>query len=172
MGQGNTYRCTRCDYSFTAYLGVGFAFPSVYQETMKAACKGELGDKLQQFVQTHPDGVVNCNNSIIHCSQCGNLTCGPNLNMYLPKEGYAPETVQHGPWSTMVPFEGTFYVAPWELSEHYKLTAKYPHRCEKCGGLAHVISEQTLARKIAYGSIVCPCCGEKLIVDDCVIMWD
>lgn len=172
MGQGNGYHCTKCDFSFEAHLEVGFAFPTVYKEIIDSARKGELGDKLQQFVLNHPEGVVNCENSIIRCSKCGDLVCGPNLNMYLPKEGYDPTSIQHGQWSVAMPCEGADYVTPWDLHEHYKLTAKYPHRCEKCGSSAHVISEKTLARKITEGAIVCPCCGGSIAVDEGVIMWD
>lgn len=71
-----------------------------------------------------------------------------------------------------MPYEGADYVTPWEFRDHYKLTAKYPHKCEKCGSAAHVITEQTLARKIAEGSFVCPSCGGPMVVDECVIMWD
>ena len=42
MGQGNEYRCTKCDYSFFANLGVGFGFPMVYREAMEAAKKVNL----------------------------------------------------------------------------------------------------------------------------------
>lgn len=172
MGQGNVYRCTKCDFAFEAYLGVSFAFPMVYREIMDAARNGKLGDKLQKFILNYPEGAINCENSIIRCGQCGDMVCGSNLNMYLPKEGYDSTSIQHGQWSVAAPHEEADYVTPWDLHEHYKLTAKYPHRCEKCGSPAHVISEQTLVRKIAEGSIVCPCCGESMVVDKCVIMWD
>lgn len=172
MGKGNAYRCTKCNYSFTAYIGVGFAFPTVYKETMEAAHKGELGDKIQQFVRTHPEGAINCENSIIRCNRCGDLICGPNLNMYLPKEDYTPASAQQGQWSVAKPYEEADYVTPWELREHYKLTAKYPHHCEKCGSSAYVISENTLARRITEGSIVCPCCENPMFVEGGVIMWD
>ena len=92
--------------------------------------------------------------------------------MYLPKEDFDPSSVQHGQWCNAMPYEGADYVTPWELRDHYKLTAKYPHKCEKCGSAAHVITEQTLARIIAEGSIVCPSCGGPMVVDECVIMWD
>ena len=131
MGQGNGYHCTKCDFSFEAHLEVGFAFPTVYKEIIDSARKGELGDKLQQFVFNHLEGAINCGNSIIRCSNCGDMTCGPNLNMYLPKEGYNPTSIQHGQWMAAMPYEEADYVTPWDLHEHYKLTAKYPHRCKK-----------------------------------------
>lgn len=61
------------------------------------------------------------------------MVCGPNLNMYLPKEGYDSTSIQHGQWSVAAPHEEADYVTPWDLHEHYKLTAKYPHRCENVG---------------------------------------
>lgn len=172
MGRGNRYHCTKCDYSFTAYLGVGFAFPRVYKEMMESAHKGDLGEKIQHFVRTHPNGAINCENSIIRCSKCGDLSCGPNLSMYLPKEDYDPQQVQHGQWSGAMPFDNEIYVAPWELHENYKLVAKYPHRCEKCGSSARVIRDKQLSNKVSNGLALCPCCGERMTVDECVIMWD
>lgn len=172
MGQGNCYRCTKCDYEFTAYLGVGFAFPQVYKDMMESARKGELGEKIQQFMHEHPDGALNCESSIIRCTKCGALDCAPNLGMYLPKEGYDPHSVQHGQWSGAMPFDGESYVTPWELRENYKLTAKYPHKCDKCGASARVISAKSLSNKISEGSIRCPCCGERMDVVECVIIWD
>ena len=73
----------------------------------------------------------------------------------LRKEDYNPASVQHGQWCAAMPYKGVDYVTPWELREHYRLTAKYPHQCEKCGSSARVISEQTLARKITEGSHIC-----------------
>ena len=92
--------------------------------------------------------------------------------MYLPKEGSDHVSVQHGQCSDDMPYEEINYVTPWDLRRHYKLIAKYSHHCEKCGSSAHVISEKTLARRIAEGSIVCPCCGGPMFVDECLIMWD
>lgn len=34
MGSGFKIRCKKCDFNFTAYLGVGMLFPSVYQNTV------------------------------------------------------------------------------------------------------------------------------------------
>ncbi len=172
MGQGKSFHCTKCDYKFTACLGVGYAFPEVYRATMESARKGELGEKIRIFVQEHPDGAINCENTIIRCGTCGNLNCGPNLNMYLPKEGFDPHSVQNGQWSGAMPFDSEDYVVPWELHEDYKLFAKYPHRCDKCGSYARIISERRLAQRICEGSVLCPSCGERMAVDECVIMWD
>ena len=117
MGQGNTYHCARCDYSFEAYLGVGMAFPMVYRETVEKAKLGKLGRTLQRFLQDHPDGAIDCENHVILCSRCGQLKCGPGLDMYVPKKGHDPAAEQHGIWSTAMPFDDESYVVPWDLEE-------------------------------------------------------
>lgn len=170
MGNGNTYRCTECDYSFTAFLGVGFLFPTVYRDAVKAARKGKLGMTLKHFFDEHADGVINCENTIIRCRKCGNMKCAPDFGMYLPEKSAA--VTRQGNWSVAMPCEGVEYVTPWELTEGYKQYAKYPHRCGKCGSAADAVSEDDVSKGIEDGSIACPCCGGKLVIEKNRIMWD
>ena len=139
MGDGYIFRCSHCDYDFTAYLGVGMMYPAFCQSVMEKGRKGELGPKLQRFLEEHPDGAVDCENVVLRCTACGELDCGPSLNMYVPKEGYTPGPSE-GPWSTAMSGEGMSYITPWDLKTHYLLKARYPHRCEKCGKPARTLS--------------------------------
>ena len=162
MGRGNVYRCTKCDYSFTASLGVGMVFPMVYSETVEKAKLGKLGRSLQRFLQDHPEGAIDCANYIIRCPKCGELRCGPGLDMYVPRKGQDPATEQQGIWSTAMPFEDESYVLPWDLEELYDLFARYPHRCGRCKGAAVIVGEEAFEHEIANGNVMCPCCGSPL----------
>ena len=42
MGQGYSLSCKKCGYKISANLGVGFAFPRVYEAVMKEAQDGKL----------------------------------------------------------------------------------------------------------------------------------
>lgn len=172
MGEGYVLSCINCGYSFGANLGVGFAFPSVYRETIESAQKGELSEKLQKFVCEHPEGAVNCDIDIIYCTKCRKLKSGLNLNMYLPKAGHDPKHDTNVPWSIGMPYKNTAYATPWELKEHYKLFARYPHRCDSCGSPARAISLDTLHLKIKQGSLLCPCCGNAINNIVSPIYWD
>ena len=51
MGQGYSLGCKRCGYKISANLGVGFAFPRVYEAVMKEAQDGKLGKTVQSFLE-------------------------------------------------------------------------------------------------------------------------
>jgi len=158
MGNGYTYRCTECDYSFQAVLGVGFRFPTVYRSTVEGARMGGLGKEIKKIFEENPDAAINCDATVIRCEKCGDLSCAAHLGVYIPKvrRDAAPK-----------------YVAPWALNGGYTLLAKYPHRCRKCGSPAETIDEKAFSEKIQDGRIACPCCGARLKFDESsVIMWD
>lgn len=157
MGTGYSLKCRKCGYGFSANLGVGFMFPLVYQETMEAGREGKLGKEVRQFLEEHPDGVLDCNAVMLQCTECGELGRAPDLSMYLPKEGR----------------EGASYVAPWNLDE-YKLIGRYDHRCSKCKGKMRIIQEKELEQPVGNGNptkVLCPKCKEPLWLDG-ILMWD
>ena len=50
MGSGKQYKCNKCGYEFTSCEGVGFMFPQVYEDTIKSAKQGTLGEEMQDFL--------------------------------------------------------------------------------------------------------------------------
>ena len=170
MGQGNEYRCEECGYSMTAAYGAGMMYPTVYRETIEKGRAGKLGEKLKTFLAEHPEGAVNCGNSMIRCTKCGSIESEQNLSMYLPKDG-DPVPEEKGIWSVAMPQEDIAFVCPWDLPGHYRLYARYPHRCSKCGGKARVISERKLDEGVADGTVRCPRCGGRLRSMG-MILWD
>ncbi|MDO4484180.1 MAG: hypothetical protein Q4C54_07050 [Clostridia bacterium] len=170
MGVALEYRCTGCRYTFTAYSGYGMMYPAVYQETMTKARKGRLGETLRRFVREHPEGAISCEDSIICCTECGRLHTDLSLDMYLPKGKLTAH--ENGPWSIAMPDGDADYVSPADLQEYYRLTARYPHKCKKCGAPAEIISQQELQSKTAEGTIVCPRCGGRLKTDGLMLRCD
>ena len=160
MGAGYFYRCPKCGYSFWASTGVGFMFPMVYAETVQKAKKGELGKEIQDFFKEHEDGAINASMVILRCEDCGHLSSGMNLTMYVPN-GKKPKKNEHGRWSVALPFEGADYVTGIELEEYYTESAKYPHKCENCGG--RMIPLHTKP--------VCPECNTPL-EEELDLLWD
>ena len=156
-------------------MGVGFLFPKVYQETIEAAKEGQYGKMVQEFLEEHPDGALNCDEVLLQCIECGDLQTGKDLSMYVPKQ--RTESKESGRWSVAFPFESATYVAPWDL-EDYELICRYEHQCKKCGSKMRVITEKEIKKKLGdfffdeqQTEFACPKCRELLWnVGD--IRWD
>ena len=116
MGHGHIFRCKKCGYELKPHLGVGFLFPKVYQETIEAAKEGQYGKMVQEFLEEHPDGALNCDEVLLQCIECGDLQTGKDLSMYVPKQ--RTESKESGRWSVAFPFESATYVAPWDLEDY------------------------------------------------------
>ena len=177
MGRGYTLRCRKCGWEISANLGVGFMFPMIYQETMKAARAGEYGETIRRFLEEHPDGVLNAENVLLQCIGCGDLECGPELSMYIRKQG-VPRG-EKGIWSVAMPLEGAGYVSPMELKEQktFEFHA-WGNVCGKCGKLMKPVSDQVLSADAFNGEdqagrtkVPCPECREPLWIED-ILMWD
>jgi hypothetical protein len=96
------------------------------------------------------------------CEKCGDLGCATDLTMYVPNNR-KPEKIEHGRWSDAFGFEGADYVSWTDLDEYFVEYAKYPHKCDKCGGTMRILKEDD--------EIVCPECKVPLETAD-IIMWD
>ena len=118
--------CGRCGYEIGGNIGVGFSFPSVYMETMKAARAGVLGKNIKEFLEEYPDGVLNVEKTFLQCGDCGSLIIGQNLSMYT-RVSNAPEK-EYGRWSAAFPYEEEKYVVPWQLKEEegYGNSRRFP----------------------------------------------
>lgn len=170
MGSGIRCKCKSCGYETSVYFSVGFMFPDVYAETVKKMREGHFGEFSQKFFVEHPDGAVNCENIALVCPKCNRIGRGPDLTMYTPKPGYTLEK-NVGRWSVALPFEGAAYVSPWDLVENYNEYAKFNHICPECGTQVLALDEDSFAKKLKDGEILCPKCGDTLEKRG-YIMWD
>lgn len=177
MGTGYNLHCRKCGYEISANLGVGFLFPRAYQEAMEAARAGAYGERIQKFLEEHPDGALNAEIVLLQCEECGVLEPGLDLSMYVRNPEVPRE--KQGIWCVGAPFEGADYVSPMELEE--KETYRffdYGHYCEKCGKPMKSITQNNLEKENTVRGknqectvVVCPRCGENLWIDG-IIMWD
>ena len=170
MGTGYTLRCKKCGYRISGNLGVGFFFPKAYQETMMAAREGKLGERIQRFLEEHPDGALKAETVFLQCEECGKLTCGMDLSMYI-RNPEMPRK-EHGRWSVAMPFEEEDYVSPMELEdEGTDQFYDYGNLCEKCGKPMKPITDNDLMKNRERTEIACPKCKEWLWIDK-MLMWD
>ena len=161
MGRGFCFVCKSCGKAFTECLGVGFMYPKVYRDTMKAAREGTLGLKVKQFVTDNPQGAIDPKIVIAQCEKCGNYEAVPDLSMYIPKNGNDP-MIHRGNWTVGDRDNETEYVFEFD---QYDLINKYEHRCSSCGGRMQVLQDQEPE------SLKCPECGDDMIIQE-EIMWD
>ena len=162
MGSGYTMRCPKCNYKFHAITGIGFMFPKAYEETVRKAKNGELGTEIQNFFREHEDGAINAENVTLCCTKCGDLIYGKDLTMYVPKAKKSDKK-EKGKKPDAAPNKDIVYVSWIDLEENYKEFAKYPHKCEKCGGDMRIVDEKE--------EVLCPNCRVPLEVKE-HIMWD
>ncbi len=152
MGSGTVMRCPKCGFEFQRMEGVGMLYPIVYEETMKKAREGELGEILKDFFDKNPDGVLNVEQVALCCDQCGSLSLDKDLTMYIPKNDRVQNSV-----------EDKSYIFEEELEYDYLEIMKYPHKCEKCGGNMHRIKDDEILK--------CPDC--KVTMEEVTqILWD
>lgn len=165
MGAGYMLRCLACGYEVGVSLGVGFAYPLVYRETMQSAKQGKLGATLKKFLAEHPDGVINPALELARCEKCGEYSAVQDFTMYLPKEGAKTEQSK-GRWSITMPAEDVKYVSPFEFETKYDAYKQFPHRCGKCRG------KVTVLRHVDMKKLKCPHCKDKFLRVRNTVMWD
>lgn len=175
VGKGFGLVCKKCHYSYEVNLGIGYNFPQIYQKTMEAAKKGILGESVQSFLITHPDGALDCNAVLLQCTSCGELDSDMDLSMYIPQD--RPVSHING-WSISNQAANTFYALPRELKEHYQLMKTYNHNCRKCGNRMRIIKEEELipkdqkTRKRSMTiNVNCPKCHQPMMIGG-YMMWD
>jgi len=170
MGTFYRIHCKKCGYEKHVGFGTGFLFPEVYEKTVSAAKKGELGEALKKFFAQNPDGVIDVSNVIAVCPKCKNIEEVKDLSMYLPKKDVSQrEKNLNRRWSVAMPFYEKSYVIPWELKEKYNLYEKYPHKCKKCGGDVKIFDEESIEN--FSGKCKCPRCNNKIEMQFAG-MWD
>lgn len=167
MGEGFSLRCENCDYQKSVYLGIGFAYPKIYEATVEEIKHGEFGEKLSTYFREHADAAVDPTIVLLRCPCCGEFTTGKKMTIFLPAMGYDHSKRQRNAWCSAMPCYDIDYVSPSELEDHYQQTHIYKHRCRKCGIPMEMLSEEQLKG----ATLSCPKCRGNIIIDQ-NIMWD
>ena len=186
MGEQYRLHCPKCGYETCVSLGIGFLYPMVYLETMKAAKKGKLGATLKKFLTEHPEGVINPGLTLAQCEKCGNYSSVNDYTMYLPKTNKRKECTK-GKWSVGVHGEDASYVISFEDYDVYKL---FPHRCgrsleelplvkedgtplimslpkgKRCRGKVKLLDNRDIEK------LRCPNCKNRLLDAELIARWD
>lgn len=146
MGYIYSLCCKKCRYKLDIMFGVGRMYPKVYEQTRNAALNGELGSEIQKFLLDNPDGRISVSRVLGKCGSCGQYEVVPDLTMYLPDKN--------------IPARKSWYLPEWQLGEYYKVFAKYPHKCRKCGGAQEIFTDKDLEERAE--ELKCPSCNAEM----------
>ena len=152
MGSGVGYTCSKCGYEYSANTGIGFLFPTVYQEVLSDVKAGKYGEDWKKLSLNETKIAVDAETYLYICKKCSNWEVDYGLNLYAPNKSDAEEPE---------------YVMGYELKEQYHILKRYVHKCKKCGDVMH---KATVKEK---GSLHCPKCGGEPSNDSVrIICWD
>ena len=163
MGNGLILTCSKCGYHDDISLGVGFMFPTVYQETVTRIQAGEFGDHWKELFESIPGATVNAEDEFYACPSCGHYSVEPNLAIYAPKDPNESKVHPEG-FSVCNPARDKEYVTPWEIGTKCRLVKTYVHRCPECGKRMH--KTRTTDR------LKCPKCKAGLMEETDAFNWD
>lgn len=145
MGYGYAYICKKCKKCYSIYLGIGMAFPIVYQEIVANIKFGNYGDEWRKFFNSVPYTVVDAEGYLYKCETCGNWEVAPSLDIYAPKNSYNEKTIEE---LNNIPF-----VSKYKLKYDYHLFKRYIHKCSKCGTEMRKITDDS-----DFMNLNCPKC--------------
>ncbi len=151
MGDSISFRCNHCGFQKDILLGVGYSFPSEYEEVVKDISEGCYGEEWRNLFLNTPLAAVNADLEAYFCPDCGNWQEEYNLSLYVPKQDAGQGTPGD-------------YVCPWELPGKWKLLKVYIHKCPNCNKRMH--------RVRVDDSPICPDCGQRGMFESGAVLWD
>lgn len=168
MGYGVNINC-KCG-SKELILGVGMAFPMVYQETMKDIKNGKYGKEMAKLANETELVTVDAELTPYLCENCGFIEANQCLDLYKPNDIEAAKKVVIGNWTAAEPRSNKtvgelgdwpYWTPPSndeddfrENEGDYVLLKEYEHMCPKCKKMMKKVTEN-------LENIKCPKCGEK-----------
>ena len=153
MGDGFIYHCKKCRSEFRVSLGVGMAFPRVYQNAVADMASGKYGAEWQSLITSQPYMALNGDQRLYKCDHCGHWEVDLCLDVYAPNDPAAIAKKQYG-IKTVEDWGHVPYVILCQLREDYHLIKRYEHICPDCKkSMRHV------TRKAEFKIISCPECG-------------
>ena len=164
MGRGYGYKCKECKHRYSAFPGIGKAYPEAYRELIQKIEDGGYGEEWQRLLKDTPYVAVNAENVIYSCKECGQWEMGQDITLYAPNHPKAILSKQYG-IKTVEEWGYVPFVMNWELREEYHVLKRHYHKCSKCGKRMHKASENEVKH------LPCPKCGTENEVRDYII-WD
>lgn len=151
MGSGYSFKCKKCGREYDVLVGIGFRFPTEYQNCIKAIKRGKYGLEWKTLFLKTPNAVVDAEEYLYVCNSCGYWKIEKSLSLY----------------SSTVELSKDTYIMPYKLTEACNFIKSYYHKCKKCGKQMHKVDEDDIPSLL----LSCPKCGTENNVAE-LIMWD
>lgn len=164
MGQGYGYKCKKCHYEYSVYLGGGMKYPKEYRKKIEEISTGIYGTERKNLIDKTEYAAIDADRVVYVCSACNNWELGTDVTLYAPNEPEKILKIQYG-IKTVEEWGYVPYVTRWELKENYHILKRYYHKCKNCGKRMHKASEKEEI------NLPCPKCGEPNTAES-IIMWD
>ena len=167
MGTGYELTCNNCGNCYQVTLGVGFAFPRIYENLIEAIEAGRFGEEWRELAAQTDQFGIDAEDHLYRCDECGYWECAPSLSIYAPKDIEKVLNTQYGE-KTVRERGRVPYVTSEDLKADYKLIKERVHVCRRCGNDMHMISSRGLFRAV----LKCPDCGSRLEWNKAKFLWD
>lgn len=151
MGNGYSFVCKKCGYTYDIYFGTGMLFPEIYKSCIRSIKAGNYGEEWKKTVSDNRYIAVDISDNLYTCKSCGFWKQEYSLSLYELKNKDLSNC--------------TDYVMPEELKENYSLVKTFVHRCDICGKRMCKINLNFLS------ILSCPKCGIENTVSD-FFNWD
>lgn len=166
MGNSYGFRCKKCgDYKWISE-GIGFLFPTLYEQTIEEIKDGKWGEKYHEFFEVFPNAATDVENGVYLCEHCGNIFNEINQGLYLPKDERMEIKPSDNRWCVAMPQIGKRYVTACELEKDYFLYEAEVHSCPQCGKNAKRVKGD-----ISKLEPICSKCRTRMELED-LEFWD
>lgn len=81
MGRGLAYKCSKCGKEYSAFIGMGYMFPTEYCEVFHDMKNGKYGPDMQEAIE-QPGVNVDAVKHLYICKKCNNWTVDYGLSLY------------------------------------------------------------------------------------------
>ena len=81
MGQGYSFKCSKCDYTLEYMQGIGFLHPMEAEKMLTAMQQGKFGKRFMEAANKAAGPAVEFSRELYKCEECGELR--PDLQIDL-----------------------------------------------------------------------------------------
>ncbi len=167
MGAGYEFTCSKCGKKYSVCWGIGFMYPEVFSDTLKAIKKGEYGEEYKKLALSEKYVAVDAEEYVYSCRKCGNWTTEMGLSIYAPDNVERLKRKRSG-IKTVEEWGEVPYATDYDFKRDYHLLKRRLHKCSKCGGIMHKASNKEII------NLSCPECGgeQRDDLSLTIINWD
>lgn len=167
MGYGYHCHCEECGNDASFSVGVGFAFPEVYQNTLADARDGRYGEEWQGLALSSDYVAIDAEDKLYRCGECGYWEAAADLSLYAPKDVGSLRSKRYGE-KTVAEWGRVPYVCQPDSDGGYVLLKRREHPCAKCGAPMQPVALDGASDRV---ELKCPECGGKMFAEN-TLLWD